>query len=64
MFRHPYFAIVSVALGNKDQAFAYLQKSYEDRSEQLLYMGVEPLVDPLRGDARFDALMRKVGLKH
>jgi TolB-like protein/DNA-binding winged helix-turn-helix (wHTH) protein/Tfp pilus assembly protein PilF len=59
-----YFAIVSVALGNKDQAFAYLQKSYEDRSEQLLYMGVEPLVDPLRGDARFDVLMRNVGLKH
>ncbi|MCU1341764.1 MAG: Adenylate cyclase, partial [Candidatus Acidoferrum typicum] len=45
-----YFAIVSVALGNKDQAFAYLQKSYQDRSEQLLYMGVEPLVDPLRDD--------------
>ncbi len=59
-----YFAIVSVALGDKNQAFAYLQKSYQDRSEQLLYMGVEPLVDPLRGDARFDELMRKVGLKH
>jgi TolB-like protein/DNA-binding winged helix-turn-helix (wHTH) protein/Tfp pilus assembly protein PilF len=59
-----YFAIVSVALADKNQAFAYLQKSYQDRSEQLLYMGVEPLVDPLRDDVRFDELMRKVGLKH
>ena len=59
-----YFAIISVAMGDKDQAFAYLQKSYQDRSEQLLYLAVEPLVDPLRSDPRFDALLKQVGLKH
>jgi tetratricopeptide (TPR) repeat protein len=57
-----YFAIVAIALGNKNEAFGYLQQSYQDRSEQILYMGVEPLVDPLRGDPRFDALLKKVGL--
>jgi TolB-like protein/DNA-binding winged helix-turn-helix (wHTH) protein/Tfp pilus assembly protein PilF len=58
-----YFAIVTAALGNKNQAFAYLEKSYDDRSEQILYMGVEPLVDPLRSDPRFDSLLKRVGLK-
>ncbi len=59
-----YFAIVAIALGNKNEAFGYLQKSYQDRSEQILYLGVEPLVDPLRSDPRFDQLLQRVGLKH
>jgi len=59
-----YFAIVAVALGDKNEAFGYLQKSYQDRSEQILYLGVEPLVDPLRSDPRFDQLLQRVGLKH
>ena len=54
---------MSIALGDQNQAFAYLNKSYQDRSEQMLYLGVEPLVDPLRGDPRFDALLKQVGLK-
>jgi len=58
-----YFAIVAIALGNKNEAFGYLQQSYQDRSEQILYMGVEPLVDPLRGDPRFDAILKKVKLQ-
>src|SRR5437667_437198 len=58
-----YFAIVSIALGVQNQAFAYLNKSYQDPSEQMLYLGVEPLVDPLRRDPRFDALLKQVGLK-
>lgn len=58
-----YLAIVYLALGDKDKAFSYLNKGYQDRSEQLLYLGVEPLVDPLRGDPRFDALLKQVGLK-
>ena len=58
-----YLAIVAAALGDKKQAFGYLEKSYNDRSEQILYMGVEPLVDPLRNDPRFESLLRRVGLK-
>ena len=58
-----YIAIVFLALGDKDKAFEYLDKSYHDRSEQLLYLAVEPVVDPLRSDPRFDALLKRVGLK-
>jgi serine/threonine-protein kinase len=57
-----YFALVAIALGDKDKAFALLQQSFQDRSEQILYLRVEPLVDPLRGDPRFNALIRSVGL--
>jgi TolB-like protein/DNA-binding winged helix-turn-helix (wHTH) protein/Flp pilus assembly protein TadD len=57
-----YFAIAAVALGNNDQAFSYLQQSFKDRSEQILYMKVEPLVDPLRNDPRFATLLKQVGL--
>ena len=58
-----YLAIVYLALDDKNKAFQYLNKSYQDRSEQMLYLGVEPIVDPLRGDPRFDALLKQVGLK-
>ena len=58
-----YVAIVYLALGDKNKAFQYLNQSYQDRSEQLLYLGVEPIVDPLRSDPRFDVLLKQVGLK-
>lgn len=57
-----YFAVVSIAFGNKDQAFSFLQQGLQDRSEQSLYLKVEPLVDPLRGDSRLSALIHSVGL--
>jgi hypothetical protein len=59
-----YFAIVYTALGDQDQAFAWLEKSYQDRSEHMLYLKVEPLVDPLRNDPRFESLLKRVGLDH
>ena len=58
-----YLAIIWLAMGDKDKAFTYLDRSYQDRSEQMLYLAVEPLVDPLRGDPRFDSLLKRVGLK-
>jgi Flp pilus assembly protein TadD len=57
-----YFALVAIASGDKDKAFALLQQSFQERSEQILYLRVEPLVDPLRGDPRLSALIRSVGL--
>ena len=57
-----YMAIVYIALGDKDQAFAALEQSYQLRSEHVLYLKVEPLVDPLRSDPRFASLLQRVGL--
>jgi len=57
-----YFAILWMGLGDNKQAFTWLDRGYQDRSEHMLYLGLEPLVDPLRADPRFVALLKKVGL--
>jgi tetratricopeptide (TPR) repeat protein len=48
-------------LGEKDKAFAVLNKEYENRQSDLQSLKVEPLLDPLRNDPRFAELMRRVG---
>lgn len=39
-----------------------LEHAYEERHGDLLYLSVEPTFDPLRGDPRFQALVRKIGI--
>jgi len=58
-----YFAILWMGLGDKNQAFTWLNRGYQERSEHVLYLGIEPLVDPLRTDPRFAALLREIGIK-
>ena len=50
-------------LGEKEQAFEYLNKAIEKRHGQLTMLNVEPSLDILRDDPRFDELVRRVGLK-
>ncbi len=57
-----YFAIIWVGLGDDKQALTWLDQGYKDRSEHMLYLGLEPLVDPIRSDPRFALLLKKVGL--
>jgi TolB-like protein/Tfp pilus assembly protein PilF len=57
-----YFAGIYVGLGEKDEAFKWLEKAYQERHDRLVYLGVDPMADPLRSDARFHELMKKVGL--
>lgn len=53
---------VYIGLGNKDQAFVWLEKAFEERSNYLAYLKVFPILDPLRADPRFADLVRRVGL--
>ena len=57
-------ALVNVYIGldNKDQAFAWLEKAFEERSNYLAYLKVFPILDPLRSDPRFVKLVQRVGL--
>lgn len=50
------------ALGEKDRAFALLDKAYEERDFLLVMLKVEPMFDPLRSDPRFTTLVQRVGL--
>ena len=56
------FAIATVyaALGDKDRAFARLNQAYEEHSFLLDFLKVDPALDPLRADARFAVLVRKM----
>jgi serine/threonine protein kinase/tetratricopeptide (TPR) repeat protein len=55
-------AVIHVGLGDKNQAFDWLQKAYEDRSAGLLYLKVDPAFDSVRSDPRFIDLLRRIGL--
>jgi serine/threonine protein kinase/Tfp pilus assembly protein PilF len=55
-------AILCAALGDKEKAFASLEKAFTERDFQLTSLKVEPGYDPLRADPRFQDLMRRVGL--
>jgi eukaryotic-like serine/threonine-protein kinase len=56
------FAVVYTALGRTDEAMLWLERAFDERSDFLIYLGVDPIFDPLRGDARFRRLVRRVGL--
>jgi len=55
-------ALAYVGMGNKDEAFAWLQRAYSERSNALTALNVDPIYDPLRSDPRFQALLRRIGL--
>ena len=55
-------ALVHAGLGEKDQAFAWLEKAYEERSSDLVTLTTEPRFDHLRSDPRFIDLARRIGL--
>jgi len=55
------FALVYLGLGDKEQALRWLEQSYQDRAgSDIGYIRVDPLLDPLRGDPRFEALAEKI----
>jgi serine/threonine-protein kinase len=56
------FAVVCAGLGEKDQAFQWLEKSYQDREPRITRIKVDPLLDNLHSDPRFADLVRRVGL--
>ena len=49
-------------LDDKEQALAWLEKAYQERRDRVFLLNVDPLLDPLRSDPRFDDLVRRVGL--
>ena len=50
------------ALGDKEQAFAFLEKAYAQHSTELVSLKVNPAYDSLRSDPRYQDLLRRVGL--
>jgi len=55
-------ALIYIALGEKEKAFALLDKAVAEHSTFLVYTKWEPRLDPLRSDPRFQDLLRRIGL--
>jgi tetratricopeptide (TPR) repeat protein len=55
-------ALVYAGLGKKDEAFLWLEKGFAARDKGLTYLKIDPCLDPLRSDSRFQELVRRVGL--
>ena len=59
----PYhIAAIHTGLGERDQAFEWLEKAYQEHYGGLAYVNVEPKFDSLRADPRFTDLVRRIGL--
>jgi hypothetical protein len=53
-------ARIYATLGQKDTAFAWLERAYRVRSRILIPIRVDPMLDPLRADPRFARLVARV----
>jgi TolB-like protein/DNA-binding winged helix-turn-helix (wHTH) protein/Flp pilus assembly protein TadD len=55
-------ALIHIGLGENDEAFALIEKSYKERYPAMIHVNVEPRLDPIRSDPRFKALVQRIGL--
>jgi serine/threonine protein kinase len=55
-------AALCAELGQKSKALSYLEKSHQDRDTSMLFLAVDPLMDPLRSDSRFKSLLSQLNL--
>jgi len=56
-------ASIYTRLGEQDQAFEWLEKAFEQRFSLMPWLKLDPSLDSLRPDPRFDALLKKIGLE-
>lgn len=49
-------------MGDKEQAFEWLEKASEEHDPQLLAITLDPVWDPLRSDARFQEILKRMNL--
>jgi TolB-like protein/Flp pilus assembly protein TadD len=66
-YQHGYFpafyiALLYAGLGDKDHAFTWLEKAYNERYPWLIHLEVDPRLSNLRSDPRFQELVRRIGL--
>jgi eukaryotic-like serine/threonine-protein kinase len=56
------FAVIYTGLGDKDRAFEYLEKAYEERVQLLIHLARSPTFDSLRSDRRCEDLLQRMNL--
>ena len=56
-----YMACIFIGLGDKHEAMTWLEKAFAEKSGWMALMKIDPMVDTLRSDARFQDMLRRVG---
>jgi adenylate cyclase len=56
-------AVIFASLGEREDAFFWLEKAFEERSNNLVYLKVDPALDNLRSDPRFEEFLRRLNWK-
>jgi tetratricopeptide (TPR) repeat protein len=56
-------AVIHIALNDEETAMRYMQRAYENRDWAMVVLAVEPRLDPLRRDPRFQEILAKLNLK-
>ncbi len=60
----PYsLALIYAGIRDKDEAFDWLQKAYEECDGNMIFIKVDPWLDSLRSDPRFTVFLKRVGLE-
>jgi len=52
---------IHISLGEKDEAFRWLERAYDERSDCIAGLKVDPRLDPIRSEPRYQDLVRRVG---
>jgi TolB-like protein/Tfp pilus assembly protein PilF len=55
-----YIGAVYAAMGERDKAISFTRKALEERSDYMIYLNTDPWAEPLRGDPRFQEIIRGV----
>ena len=56
-------AVIYTGMGDTDKAFHYLEECLEQRIGTLVFLNSSPIWKPLRNDARFSVILKKIGLE-
>jgi hypothetical protein len=56
------FVFPLLELGDREEAFLWLERCAQEQSNLMQFVKVHPFFDSMRGDPRFDAMVRRVGL--
>jgi serine/threonine protein kinase/Tfp pilus assembly protein PilF len=57
-----FIGLIYAQAGDKDQAFAWLEKAFAEKSDTFQYLKVSHMADPLRSDPRYTALLKRMGM--
>lgn len=57
-----YFGMLFAGMGDKDKALVWLEKAFAERADGLTWLNVEPMLDDVRSDPRFQNLIHRIGL--